>query len=265
MTLGNLRGILNQGVAVYIDYLQANPDPLHPVRLIEEMDGTVPRQEAERILELILQTIVENYEEYRDYNATTTQSDYGDNLHQLFDFLQLKASYERNAWQLRPLIQVHGILARRQSPAADFWRKQVQELTRELADEHLAELDELQETHAMRLPTLADRLAERFVQPMEIDRLVALIEPAMDQARNLADHTALEDEVKPLAAQPGGAGLDVPHWLRRLLAEVQRVQTARSDLARLAENWIPIPKVKVTLEELRQQLEGWEKGNEDRQ
>jgi hypothetical protein len=257
MTLANLRGILNQGVGVFLDYLAANPDPLHPVRLIEKLDQKIPRQEAERILELIMQTIVENYEEYRDYNATTTQSDYGDNLHQLFDFLQIKASYERNAWQLKPLVLVHEILARRQSPAAAFWRKQVQELTRELADEHLEELAELQETHAMRLPTLADRVAERFVQPMEIDRLVALIEPAMDQARQLADHTALEEEVKPLAAEPSGAGLDVPLWLRRLLAEVQRVQNARSDLARLAENWIPIPKVKVSLEELRKQFEGW--------
>ena len=111
----------------------------------------------------------------------------------------------------------------------------------------------------MRLPTLADRLAERFVQPMEIDRLVALIEPAMDQARELAEHTALEEEAKSLAAEPTGAGLDVPAWLRRLLAEVHRVQNARSDLARLAENWIPIPKVKVSLEELRKQFEGWNK------
>ncbi|HMF19941.1 MAG TPA: hypothetical protein VKE98_22235, partial [Gemmataceae bacterium] len=259
MTLANLRGILNQGVGVFLDYLAANPDPLHPVGLIEELNQKIPRQEAERILELIMQTIVENYEEYRDYNATTTQSDYGENLHQLFDFLQIKASYERNAWQLKPLVLVHEILARRQSPAAGFWRKQVQDLTRELADEHLEELAELQETHAMRLPTLADRLAERFVQPMEIDRLVALIEPAMDQARELAEQTVVEEEIRPLAAEPTGAGLDVPAWLRRLLAEVHRVQNARSDLARLAENWIPIPKLRVSLDELRKQFEGWNK------
>ena len=257
MTLANLRGILNQGVGVYLDYLQGNPDPLHPVRLIEELDRQMPRPEAERILEFILQTVVENYEEYRDYNATTTQSDYGENLHQLFDFLQLKASYERNAWQLRPLVQVHEILARRQCPAADFWRGQVQDLTAELADEHLAELARLQETHAMRLPTLADRLAERFVQPMEIDRLVALIEPAMDQARRFAEHTPLEEEVKPIAGQPSGAGLDIPSWLRRLLAEVQRVQNINSDLAKLEENWIPIPKIKVSLDELRSQFKDW--------
>ena len=48
-----------------------------------------------------------------DYNATTTQSDYGDNLHRLFDYLRLKARYDRAAWLLKPLNLVHETLARR--------------------------------------------------------------------------------------------------------------------------------------------------------
>ena len=43
---------------------------------------------AIRRLELVLQAVVENYEEYKDYNTTTTQSDYGENLHVLLDFLK---------------------------------------------------------------------------------------------------------------------------------------------------------------------------------
>jgi hypothetical protein len=259
LTPPNLRGILHRGIGPYLDYLEENPDPLHPLRLIEEIGKKIPRAHAENVLEIILRVILDNYEEYRDYNATTTQSDFGENLHQLFDFLRLKASYERNAWQLRPLNEVHEIMVRRQSAAATFWREQVRELTNDLAEEHLEELARLEEEHGMRLRTIGDRLGERFVKPMEIDRLCALIEPAMDAARQFAAKTPLEDELAPFSAQPSGAGLDVPQWLRRLEGAVLRVRNARTDLARLAESMYPIPKKVITFAELLKQMEGWDK------
>ena len=43
----------------------------------------------------MLQALVEHYDEYRDYNTTTTQSDYGENIHILLDFLRLKVRYDR--------------------------------------------------------------------------------------------------------------------------------------------------------------------------
>src|SRR5207244_8640921 len=141
--------------------------PLRPIKLVDDLEGGLPRQEPERWLHIILQALIENYDHYRDYNITTTQSDYGENLYQLLDFLRLKASYERNAWQLRPLNEVHEIMVRRHTAAAAFWREQVRELTHELADEHLEELARLEEEHGMRLRTIADRMGERFVKPME--------------------------------------------------------------------------------------------------
>jgi len=263
LTPANLRGILHRGVGAYLDYLQVNPDPLHPIRLLDDLDQKIPRLHAENMLEVILRVIIENHEEYRDYNATTTQSDFGENLHQLFDFLRLKASYERNAWQLRPLNEVHEMMVRRQPQASAFWREQVKELTHELADEHLEELSRLEAEHGMRLRTIADRLGERFIKPMEIDRLCALIEPAMDAARQFTAKTPLEDELTPFTENPTGAGLDVPHWLRRLEGEVQRVRNARTDLARLAESMYPIPKKVITFADLRRQLEDWDKLTEE--
>src|SRR5262249_29670767 len=150
-----------------LDYLRENSDPLHPARLIEELETKIPRAQAERALEVILQGIVESYEEYRDYNVTTTQSDSGDNLYQLLDFLRVKASYERNAWQLRPLNLVHDVLCRHHLQTAGRWREQVEELTRQLADEHLEELAELEQLHGIRLRTLSDRLGQRFVKPFD--------------------------------------------------------------------------------------------------
>jgi len=43
-------------------------------------------------LSLILEAILENYGEYRDYNSTTTQSDRGDMLYTLLDFLRLRTN-----------------------------------------------------------------------------------------------------------------------------------------------------------------------------
>ena len=78
--MANLRGILHRGVGAYLDYLRDNPDPLQPVRLLDELDRGIRREDAVRRLEIVLQAVVENYEEYKDYNTTTTQSDYGENL-----------------------------------------------------------------------------------------------------------------------------------------------------------------------------------------
>jgi hypothetical protein len=262
MTLANLRGILHRGVGPYLDYLCANPDPLHPIKLVEDLERGLARQEPERWLQIVLQAIVENYDHYRDYNTTTTQSDYGENLFQLFDFLRLKASYERNAWQLRPLSLVHEILARKLPAAADSWRQQAQELSRQTADEHLKELAGLEQLHGMRLATIADRVEERFVKPMALDSLCALVESALEQAPASLDSDAvvpLEEALTPFAATPAGVGLDVPHWILRLEGEVQRARTSKTALVSLAETLFQVPKVQAPFQELAEQLRDWKK------
>jgi hypothetical protein len=262
MTLANLRGILHRGVGPYLDYLSENPDPMRPIKLVDELDGGLSRQEPERWLQIILQTIIENYDHYRDYNTTTTQSDYGENLYQFFDFLRLKASYERNAWQLRPLNLVHEVLAKKHGPAAQLWRDQVQKLSRQTAEDHLKELARLERVHGMRLATIADRLEEQFVRPMALDGLCALIEPAMEQAPALLNQdpvVPLEEALKPLAVTATGVGLDVPHWILRLEGEVQRVRTSKTALVNLAETLFQVPKVEVPFTELAEQLRDWKK------
>jgi hypothetical protein len=263
MTLGNLRGVVHRGVGAYLDYLAENEDPLHPVLLVEELDRKIKRADAERRFQTVLQAVIENYEEYKDYNTTTPQSDYGENLHALLEFLRLKASYERHAWQLRPLALAHEVLARRQSRAAESWQEQVTQLTRERAARHLEELTRLEKEHGMHLRTVADRLGERFVKPLALDRLCAMIEPAMAEARRGGPGEAfaqLERELESYTETTTGVGLDVPHWLRRLEAEVNRVQQGRTVIANLAENLFQIPRVPVPFDELRQQFEGWKKG-----
>ena len=149
LTLGNLRGILHRGVGAYLDYLRDNPDPLRPVRLLDDLDRDIRREDAVRRLEVVLQAVVENYEEYKDYNTTTTQSDYGENLHVLLDFLRLKTGYERHAWQFRPLVLAHEVLARHgRASTALRWEESLTQFTRDLARQHLEQLARLERSTA---------------------------------------------------------------------------------------------------------------------
>jgi hypothetical protein len=262
MTLANLRAILHRGIGPYLDYLAQNPDPLHPIKLIDDLDRTVRRDEAVACLQIILQTVIENYEEYKDYNTTTTQSDYGDNLHALLDFLRLKAAYERDAWQFRPLVLAHEVLARAgRSAAAVQWEAAFVQLSGELAEQHVKKLQDLEKIHGIRLITVADRVEERFVKPLHLDRLAALIGPAINEAKVAKVHPTfhrLESELRSLARTPTGVGLDAPFWLRRLEMETQRVRASQSAVAVLAEELFRVPKKRITQEDVQGQLREWD-------
>lgn len=263
MTLANLRGILHRGVGSYLDYLRDNPDPLRPVRLLDELDRGIRREDVVRRMEIALQAVIENYEEYKDYNTTTTQSDYGENLHVLLEFLRLKVAYERHAWQFRPLVLAHEVLARRgRTQAAILWEKSLTRVTRDLARRHLEQLERLERVRGIRLNTIRDRLNERFIKPLALDRLCALIERAMREAQQAGDRPGfmrLRRELQAFTATPMGVGLDVPYWLRRLEMEVHRVQAARTTIAVLAENFFRIPRQPLSWDELQRQLGDWDR------
>jgi hypothetical protein len=266
MTLANLRGILHRGVDPYFSALKDNPDPLHPVKLTDDLDSALPRTDAVRYLQLALQAVVENYEEYRDYNSSTPLSDYGENLHVLLDFLRLKASYERFAWHLRPLVQVHAILARRGfAGAAALWHEAFVQTAAQASRQHLEELARREQQHGVRLHTVRDRLEEAFVRPLALDRLCAAIAPAVQEAAEAGNGDAfvrLEHEIQQQASQPAGVGLDVPPWLQRLEQELHRVQVASTALAEIAESWGQGPKRLLSLSELQRQLDEWQKATD---
>jgi hypothetical protein len=264
LTLANLRGILHRGVGAYLDQLQENPDPLRPIRLLDDLNKkTIRREDAVRRLEIVLQAVVENYEEYKDYNTTTTQSDYGENLHVLLDFLRLKAGYERHAWQVRPLVLAHEMLARRgRTGAAVRWERSLIQFTRELAAQHVEQLTRIERAHGMRLGTVSDRINERFVKPLALDRLCALVEPSLREAREGApasSFTRLRAELPAYTSIPTGVGLDVPAWLRRLEAEVHKTKATQTTVATLAETFFRVPRRSLTFDEVQAQLGDWDR------
>ncbi len=226
LTLGNLRAILHQGVDEWLEMLAVKDSEESP-RLIQELDAGIPTDEAVRQLSIALESIIENYREYRDYNTTTTQSDHGELLHGLMDFLRLKNNYDRIAWNLKPVYLAHKILVRNGRPAAaELWRRAVAERTAEAADEHQAAFNTLCEKYGIRLASIAERIGERFTRPLVIDRLRSLVEPAMADSSEEADESfaAIRREAADLAETPSGSGLDMPDWVAALEEEVSSLR-----------------------------------------
>jgi hypothetical protein len=255
----NVRAILQQGVDVWLDQLQIEPGDYADLRLLAELGERLPRPQAKKYLSLVIEAVLENYAEYRDYNATTTQSDRGESLYTLLDFLRLKAVYERIHWNLRPVMMVHEVLVRRgRDGAAQLWARAMAKETQATADQQFQRLADLQKKYGMRLSTIADRLAEQFLQPLAIDRLRALIRPAFEESRRQLPpkaFAALEMEAGQMAEEPSGAGLDLPDWLAILEEEVERAAQPHDEAA---DDLKGFPRVSLSWDEIQAQLAKWE-------
>lgn len=263
MTYGNLRAILHQGADAYLRSLEDEPDGQAPLKLVQELGSRVPREEAVGWLELVLEAVLENYSEYLDYNSTTTQSDRGEMLYILLDFLRLKAGYDRVAWNLQPLVLAHQVLVRcGRMEAAEQWRQAVAKESGPWAEQHLRRLRQMSSRYGMRLRSVADRLGERFVRPLAVERLCALVRPAVEELRRGQPPRSLaqlEGELAQFTADPEGVGFDLPAWLEALEDEVSRVRSGEDGQEESALVSPPVPHVHLTPEELHRQLQKLER------
>jgi hypothetical protein len=259
MGLGNLRGILHQGVGVWLRSLEEEPGAEEELRLLADLDGRLPRGDAIRQLSLVLEAVVENYPEYVDYNTVTTQSDRGEMLYTLLDFLRLRSGYDRVAWNLQPVLLAHEVLVRcGRNHAAETWYQAIAVRTKQMADDYLKLYARLSRQYGMRLPSIADRLNQRFVRPMTIDRLRALVRPAVEELRGSRKPTSLkrlEEEIGRLTREPSGAGFEAPAWLEALEEEVDRV-LAESDRVEieLLTPYLQVPQVRLSAQQARRQV-----------
>jgi hypothetical protein len=230
LTLGNVRAILTAGVDSYLDYLSNERDPLHPITLIEDLDeGRIDRDDAEWCLEFVYSVVVDKFDRFVEYNTTTTQSDYGEKFHCLLDFLRLEARYDRDAWNLIPLKVAHEVIARNgHTEAAFIWEQLCEEHTTEQAAEFVDAYRKLAAQHGMRMPAIADHLNDRFIRPLAVNRMLALVEKSIEEARKGAEDSPtfrrLEAEIEAYLEDSWGSGIDVPEWLQQLEGEVERVE-----------------------------------------
>lgn len=258
MNVGNLRGILHQGVQEFLETLRDEPDPDEEYRLVNELDSAISMEEAAHWLDIAIEAVVENYGEYIDYNSITTQSDRGDMLYTLLDFLRLRSNYDRLAWNLRPVVLAHEVLVRfGRDGAAEIWRRAVAERTAEIADEHLARFNKLCKRYGMRLPSVAEHLSERFVRPLEIDQLCAMLRPAIDDIRRGGDLKALrllEEQIVRFTQTPAGAGFELPSWLEALEQEMDHIHWESLEEESL-DPLIHLPQTRLSESAVRTQIE----------
>ncbi len=259
MSLGNLRAILHEGADAWLRSLEEEPGAQEEFLLLREIEKSIPRNEAARHLDLILEAVVENYNEYIDYNSTTTQSDRGEMLYTLLDFLRLRVHYDRVAWNLLPVVLAHEVLVRcGRDNAAGIWHRAIAQRTREIAEDHQRRLAGLVRKYGMRLPSIADRLGERFVRPLAIDRLRALVVPAVAELESGGQSkafAALEKEIGQFTKITTGAGFDIPPWLDALEQEIEQVQNpSTDDEEQTLTPFLHIPQVRLTIEEAERQV-----------
>ncbi len=271
LTTSNVRGVLGQGAAEWLDreVLQGDSDP-RPKLVEAWAEATIDKGKAARHFETVLSALLEHYDEYRDYNTTTTQSDYGENLYILLDFLRLKVAYDRYAWRLRPLVLAHDMLCKRgYDRLASKWREFVGERTHRLAEELLTDLTAREGEHGMKLRTVRDRLEEHFVQPLRVDQACARVPRAAAARRDgqPEDNTAFQGllaAIRPLAESPVGVGLDVPAWVRRLEDELRKVKLMDPDdeadePAPSTNDEYPLPPhAGIDLDDFRRQIRDWD-------
>jgi len=260
LQLGNIRAILHQGVTAWLQrVMDSGDDQLADIKLTAAIErGELSIEQASHLMTIVYESLIDHHSEYQDYNSTTTQSDRGELIYMFLDFLRLRVRYERIAWNLKPVMWAHEVLVRSGlEKAAMMWRRNLSERIGAEADIYVERLRELQTGYAMRMPTVADRILERFVQPMTIDRMRALVGPAMRDAESNRDSKAfflLEQECELMTRYPTGVGLDVPAWLGALEEEVEQLAKRRASSEIDPDALMTIEIVPPTLEALNEQL-----------
>ncbi|MDR0337922.1 MAG: hypothetical protein LBI18_12615, partial [Planctomycetaceae bacterium] len=234
MGFGNLRAMLHQGVGNYLRSLQKikrdEGEVEMAAKLLEDIDNKhIDWETAVSRLEIIFESIAENYSEYVDYNSTTTHSDHGEKLYMLLDMLRVQIGYERISWNLKPVYWVHDAMIRAGcADAALLWERAVARRSVNAAEEHLRSYTRLSEKYGMWLPSVHERLQERFVRPLQIDRMCGLVPQAVRQVREEGKKTAFDElyeQIENFAKEPMGVGFEMPEWLTALQDEVMSTRT----------------------------------------
>ncbi|MCL2742283.1 MAG: hypothetical protein FWE67_00355 [Planctomycetaceae bacterium] len=229
MGFGNLRAVLHQGVGNYLESLMRLKKDEGSIEtaatLIEDIEKKrIDLDDAVAYLESIFEVVAENYTEFVDYNSTTTHSDRGEKLFMFLDMLRVQVGYERVSWNLKPVYWVHDALIRSGCvDAAMLWEQVIARRSVNKAEEHIRLYNRLSEKYGMWLPSVYERLQERFVRPLQINRMCGLVAKAIQEAHSEGQKTAfrrLHDLVEHFAKGPMGIGFEMPEWLTALQEEI---------------------------------------------
>lgn len=240
--LGNVRAILHQGVEHWIEQVENSGDTMG-LALFEDIEsGKISRPSVVAHLTMVLESVMENFTEYRDYNTTTTQSDHGDKIYILLDFLRLRSSYDRVRWKMKPIIWAHKILVdKKQNNVARMWRRELNSKIAPKADRYLEDLQKLRKLYSIQLQSVGRRIEGRFESQIQVDRLIALVKPAVSKPRtrdSLKAFDLLQHESQAFCRTTTGVGIELPPWLAALEQEVEQIHLpARLRQQSIAADW----------------------------
>lgn len=261
MNFSNLRAIMTQGVDGFLEWLSEKPNADEEFKIVADLGKRLPKDKAIVLLGVTIEAVLDNYNEYLDYNSSTTQSDQGDMLYTLLDFLRVVGNYERLSWNLSPLVTAHDILIRAgRVEAADYWEKTFARQTADIADEHQHQYQALAQEYGMQLRSVADRLGERFIRPLVIGRLRALVEPAFREATEEGPRPAfavLQHRIDELSGEPSGVGFVVPSWLEALEREADQLRLPGTVDYDDFQWHSKLPKTQSTLFDISRQVNAW--------
>jgi hypothetical protein len=147
----------------------------------------------------------------------------------LLDMLRVQVGYERISWNLKPVYWVHDAMIRAGCDEAAFlWERAVAKRSVNAAEEHLRHYQRLSEKYGMWLPSVHERLQERFVRPLQVDRMCGLVSKAIREAQKEGKKEAFEElyaQIENFAKDPMGVGFEMPEWLSALRNEVMSTRT----------------------------------------
>lgn len=258
MFFGNLRAILLQGVDQWLNALEEDtPEEERPL-LLRDLGRQLSQKEAIDCLEVIIESVVENYAVYIDYNTSTTQSDRGDRLYALLDFMRLTAGFNRAVWNMEPVAIAHRVmleLVRRNDAAS--WREEFYFRTAQLRREYLRQYQSLVRKHGMTLASVVQRIQFGIPDLVEIARLRAAVaravhaSPRDEQRQEAADLQEIVAKFKMINA---GTGFELPSWLVAMRDEYDR----QSDIQqhgidpKLVDPLLHLPQILLPLRTVKQ-------------
>jgi len=108
----------------------------------------------------------------------------------------------------------------------------------------------------MRLPSIADRIGERFVRPLLVDRLRSLVRQSVapiPRAKHRRAFAQLLRELEPLASEPSGVGFEVPDWLAALEEELDAMRSG-SQRDPALDMQQQIPQIRLSRSQARRQV-----------
>ncbi|MDO5553412.1 MAG: hypothetical protein Q4G68_06585 [Planctomycetia bacterium] len=264
----NMRAILHQGADTFLKSLvemHKNGRELEVGnKLVQDIVANkIDLTRVASMLDLIFECVAENYTEYVDYNSTTTHSDHGSKLYMFLDMLRVLTGYERVAWNLKPVYWVHDTMIRaKRSQAAALWEQSVARKSSNIAEENIRNYNHLSARYGIWIPSIHERLQERFIRPLQIDRMCAVVPQAIRDVRKPGPSLSfqlLEDQIAKFAETPMGVGYEIPEWLETLQEEVMNSQAAAKGEERDKQNdaFNPVPpfeQIRLSRAELERQI-----------